>query len=88
MRAALGDFPVVQHALVGVNACVVALIASSVFKLGKTTIKDAVTGCIFLAVLILAVFVGLSPVLLIVCAGLVGYVARRLSQLRKGEKNQ
>ena len=78
------DIPVVQHALVGVNACVVALIASSVIKLGKSTIKDAVTSAIFLAALVLAFFVGLSPVILIVCAGVVGYVARRLVKLSGG----
>ena len=78
------DIPVVQHALTGVNACVVALIASSVLKLGKTTVKDALTVCIFLAVLALAFFVGLSPAIHIVCAGLAGYVARRLVKLNKG----
>lgn len=82
------DMPVVQHALTGVNACVVALIASSVMKLGKSTLKDAVTIGIFLVVLALAFFVGLSPVILIVCAGLVGYVARRLAGLKKGDEDK
>lgn len=81
------DLPVVQHALAGVNACVVALIASSVLKLGKSTIKDAATVCIFLLVLVLAFFVGLSPVLLILGAGLAGYVVRRLADLSKGGKS-
>lgn len=80
------DIPTVQHALTGVNACVVALIASSVVKLGKTTIKDVLTTCIFLVVLVLAFFVGLSPVLLIVSAGLAGYVAQRLFKLGEGGK--
>lgn len=80
------DIPVVQHALTGVNACVVALIASSVVKLGKTTIKDVLTTGIFLVVLVLAFFVGLSPVLLIVGAGLAGYVAQRLFKLGEGGK--
>lgn len=78
------DLPVVQHALAGVNACVVALIASSVLKLGKSTVKDAATVCIFLAVVVLAFFVGLSPVLLILGAGLAGYVVRRLAGLVRG----
>lgn len=78
------DLPLVQHALAGVNACVVALIASSVLKLGKSTVKDGVTVCIFLVVLGLAFFTGLSPVLLILGAGLAGYVARRLAGLAKG----
>jgi len=72
------DIPVVRHALAGVNAAVVALIASSVVKLGKSTLKDALCVGIFLVVLTLAFVVKASPVLLIVCAGLVGYVARRL----------
>ena len=69
---------VVQHALRGVNACVVALIASSVIKLGKSTIIDALTVGIFLVVLALAFFVGLSPAILIVCAGVLGYAWRRI----------
>ena len=47
------QFPVVQHALAGVNACVVALIASSVVKLGKSTLKNRTSWCIFLCVLLL-----------------------------------
>ena len=78
------DIPVVAHALNGVNACVVAMIASSVLKLGKSTVKDKVTVGIFLAVLVLAFFFGLSPVLLVVAAGLTGYVARQMAGLGKG----
>ncbi len=68
------DIPVVQHALGGVNAAVVALIFSSVIKLGKSTLKGPVTALIFAAVLLLSALAGLSPALLIVCAGIVGYV--------------
>ena len=82
------DIPVVRHALTGVNACVVALIASSVIKLGKSTVKDAVTVAIFLVVLGLAFVVGLSPAILIVCAGVVGYVTRRLLKLGKGAEGK
>lgn len=53
------DIPVVAHALAGVNACVVALIASSVLKLGKTTLKNAVSVGIFVVVLVLAKLSGL-----------------------------
>lgn len=48
------DFPVVRHALAGINAAVVALIASSVVKLGKSTLKNGAAVAIFLCVLILA----------------------------------
>ena len=48
------DIPVVQHALAGVNSCVVALIATSVIKLGKSSLKNKASWCIFGAVLTLA----------------------------------
>ena len=53
------DIPAVQHAMTGVNACVVALIASSVLKLGKTTVKNAFSAAIFLLVLVFAKLSGL-----------------------------
>lgn len=48
--------PAVGHAFAGVRAAVVALIASSVLKLGKTTVKDLTSVCIFVVVLLLSVF--------------------------------
>ena len=78
------DIPVVKHALAGINAAVVALIASSVLKLGKSNLKDAVSVCIFLAAVVLAFFAGVSPVILIVCAGAAGYVARTLAGRKEG----
>ena len=53
--SSFADIPVVQHALAGINAAVVALIASSVQKLGKSTLKNGAAIAIFLCVLILAV---------------------------------
>ncbi len=78
------DIPAVQHAFNGVRACVVALIASSVLKLGKTTVKNVFSVCVFVAVLLLSVFsdileealpaVGFlfSPVVFVIAAGVVG----------------
>ena len=48
------EIPTVQHALAGVNACVVALIATSVIKLGKSTLKNKASWCIFGSVLTLS----------------------------------
>ena len=78
------EIPAVQHAMVGVNACVVALIANSVIKLGKSSVKDRVTAGIFLAALVLAFFVGVSPVWLVLAAGFAGYVARCLVRQSRG----
>lgn len=87
------DIPVVRHALAGINAAVVALIASSVVKLGKSTLKNGAAVAIFLCVLALAVTGNLanfgagaygalgtvldaltSPAVLIVLAGIVGFL--------------
>lgn len=87
------SIPVVQHALAGINAAVVALIASSVLKLGKSTLKNGAAIAIFLCVLALAVLGNLanfeiggygalgavlntltSPVVLIVLAGVAGFL--------------
>lgn len=83
------DIPAVQHALNGVNAAVVALIASSVIKLGKSTLKNTPSVLIYLLVLTLSAagsFLVLpdlagqvlsflsSPVFLVVAAGLLGWL--------------
>lgn len=48
------EIPVVRNAIAGVNACVVALIASSVIKLGKSTLKNSPSVVIFLCILLFA----------------------------------
>ena len=84
------DIPVVQHALAGINAAVVALIAASVLKLGKSTLKNGAAIAIFLCVLALAAAGSLanfgtgtlgqvldlltSPAVLIVLAGVAGFL--------------
>ena len=87
--------PTVQHALAGVNACVVALITSSVIKLGKSTVKDGPTVFIYLLILALAAgssllgFSGVlkklaSPAVLVVVAGVLGLCARRMLPRKQG----
>ena len=80
--------PAVAHAFNGVRAAVVALIASSVLKLGKTTVKDGPSVAIFLCVLLLSVFDKqleaafpavsflFSPVVYVLLAGCAGLLLR------------
>ena len=82
--ANFAHLPVVQHAMGGVNACVVALIATSVIKLGKSSLKDKAAVAIFLAVLALAFVLDVSPVALVLAAGVVGW----LLGLWKGRKKE
>lgn len=72
--------PVVAHAMAGINICVVALIASSVLKLGKKAVKDRITVLFYLLILAGAMLCKVSPVLLILCAGLGGLVVRNVQE--------
>lgn len=79
--------PAVGHAFAGVRAAVVALIASSVLKLGKTTMKNVFSAVVFAAVFLLSAFSGelkvllpavsflFSPVVYVVLAGVAGLLA-------------
>lgn len=87
--------PAVGHAFAGVRAAVVALIASSVWKLAKTTIKNWWGGALFAAVLLLSVFSEalrrllpavaflFTPVAYVILAGVVG-LALTLAQAKRG----
>lgn len=75
--------PWVQHALTGVRACVCALILNSTIKMYRKAVLDLPTFLLFLAVFLLAAFVGLSPAILVVAAGIAGLA---LSRVRKGER--
>ena len=100
--SSFAEYPVVQHALTGINAAVVALIASSVVKLGKSTLKNGAAIAIFLCVLVLAAAGSLtgfgtgtlasvmelatSPAVLIVLAGLTGWLVFGLGKKGGAEK--
>lgn len=70
--------PWVQHALAGVRACVCAMIINSTIRLYRKAILDAPTFLVFLAVFLLAAFVGLSPAILVIGAGLFGLAYHRV----------
>ncbi len=70
--------PWVQYALTGVRACVCALIINSTIRLYRKAILDLPTFFVFLAVFLLAAFVGLSPAILVIGAGLFGLAYHRV----------
>lgn len=80
------DAPVVIHAFAGIRACVCALIFSSVIKLAKKSVVNWPSAALFLAVLLLSALAGLSPVLLVVLAGVCGLAFRTCARcLRHGK---
>lgn len=72
------DLPAVAHAFAGIRACVCVLIFNAVLKIWKTTVIDLPTALIFITVFLLSVFLGLSPALMVVVAGLVGLGLKRV----------
>ena len=81
------DLPVVIHAFAGIRACVCALIFSSVIKLAKKSVVNWWSAIIFLVVLVLSAFVGLSPVLLVILAGVCGLaISSCIRYLNRGKE--
>ncbi len=66
--------PHVAHAFAGIRVAVAALIASSVIKLAKKSVKDAVGIALCAAAFILVALAGASPILVTLGAGLFGFV--------------
>lgn len=81
--------PAVAHAFGGIRACVVALIFSSILKLGKAAVKDKKTAGVFITILTLSLLGSYlvllpavvkkmtSPAVLILLAGTLGYFLYR-----------
>ena len=72
------DLAVVKNAFAGIRVCVFVLILNAVVKLGKASVKDAVTLCIFIAVLAASILLDLSPIIFVVCAAVAGIAAKVL----------
>ncbi|MDO5547491.1 MAG: chromate transporter [Eubacteriales bacterium] len=73
---------VVQQAMAAVRVCVCVLIFNSVLKIGKTSLVDAVSVVIFLAVLLVSYFTSLSPVVCVIAAAAVGILTKNLGGAR------
>ncbi len=71
------SLPAVVHAFVGIRACVCVLILNAVLKLRKSSVKDLPTAVIFVVTFLLSALLKVSPVLIVVTAGVLGYVLRR-----------
>ncbi|EDP11749.1 chromate transporter [Amedibacillus dolichus] len=68
------ELPIVKHAFAGIRIGVTVLIFDAIIKLGKKSIIDAYSLVIFAIILVLAVCTGVSPIILVVSCGAVGYM--------------
>lgn len=72
------DMAIVQSAFAGIRVAVVALIITTVIKLLKSSVKDYLGIIIAIITFIISVFLGLSPVYVVVAAGLTGLISKTL----------
>lgn len=78
------DIEAVKHAFAGIRVCVCVLIFNAVLKLWKKSVVDIPTLIVFLAVLALALFTKLSPVLFVIAAAVCGIVVQVYSRGKGG----
>ena len=76
----------VQHALAAISVCVVALILDAVISMWKKGVKDALCLVVCLAVLLLSLFTGVSPILMVIACAVVGIVAKAVSRAQSAQK--
>lgn len=79
------ELSVVKYAFNGIRACVCVLIFNAVLKLAKGALKDKWTYMIFAVVLALSLFLDVSAAILVVAAGLAGFLIKRFTA-KKEEK--
>jgi chromate transporter len=71
------EYPAVQHAFTGIRVAVGALILDTVIKLLKGAFKDKKAVVIFIAGFVLSAVFSASPVLIILGAGIAGFLLYR-----------
>jgi chromate transporter len=71
------DLPVVQHAFTGIRVAVGALILDTVIKMVKGVFKNWKSLVIYIIAFVLSFVWSVSPVLLVIAAGLVGLLVFR-----------
>ncbi len=74
------DIPAVGHAFNGIRVCVCVLIANSVIKLSKSALVDKFAYGIFCIVFALSLFFDAPVAILVILAGVLGYLIKRFLQ--------
>lgn len=76
------DLPIVKHAFSGIRVAVAALIANTVFKLLKTSVKDRLGVLIAGASFVSIAFLKISPIVAVVISATLGIITKTV---RTGE---
>lgn len=72
----------VEHAFNGIRACVCILILNAVYNMAKKSVVDIATAIIFILVALIAIMNIVSPIILVIVAGILGFIINYI-RLRK-----
>lgn len=76
---------IVAHAFGGIRVAVCVLVIAAVIKLFKPSVKDKLTASIFVATFASMILIDISPISIVIVAGLLGFLSKRLAQ-KGGDK--
>ncbi len=82
------DLEVVQHAFAGIRAAVAALIFASCIKLYKSAVKSKLQLLICAIAFVLVAFFGISPMIIVIAAGIYGYFFIDLPKIEGKKENK
>ncbi len=82
---AVSDNMYVQHAFAGISVAVCALLVQAVLKLTKSGVKDVFTGIVAVVSFILSVVLGLSPIIIVILAGIASCVFKAISEKKNSK---
>jgi len=80
------DLSIMDHAFAGIRIAVAALIFHSVLKLSKSSLKTKLAVVIFGCAVLLSVFTGISPIVIVVGAGIVGIITGVMNSKKASEE--
>lgn len=76
----LANYPLTQHIFAGIKICVAALIISAFINLSRKNIIDKFTLIIFLLSLLLSGILNVSPIFVILIAGICGLLKKEVQE--------
>jgi chromate transporter len=74
------NLAIVKNAFAGIRVCVCVLIFNAICKLWKSSVKDRLTLCIFLAVTVASCFLNISPAIFVLVTVGIGIVLELLGK--------
>ena len=78
------DIAIVKSAFVGISVAVCALMINSLYKLANSGIKDVYTGIVAITSVLVSIFLNLSPVIIVLAAGVVTVIYKRITNKKRG----